>query len=117
MGSVPLRLRRGLSAVFNHLEKFGSAFEYAATMYVSRKNPACESNDSALTSTKSRHLLVVVFFLLGTCGPIIFAANLSSNRRHLPLAIYIIAEVVVLGLALFFELRGPARGEASDGFS
>lgn len=78
-------------------------------MYPSRKNSVPESNGPTLKSMKSPRPLFFVFFLLGAVGPLIYAANLSGNGHHAPLALFIIPEVVVFGFALFFGLRGRSK--------
>lgn len=78
-------------------------------MYPSRKNSAPESKGPTLTSMKSPRPLFFVFFLVVAFAPLIYAANLSGKGYHAPLALFITAEVVVLGLALFFGLRGPSK--------
>ncbi|MGC1239146.1 MAG: hypothetical protein WA860_10195 [Acidimicrobiales bacterium] len=52
-----------------------------------------------------QHPLFFVFFLHACFGPLLYAADLSSKGQDVPLGLYIIAEVVVLSLALFFGLR------------
>ena len=53
--------------------------------------------------------LFVVFLLLACGGPLLYAADLSRQGHHASLVAYVIAEVVVVSLALFFGL--PRRSE------
>ena len=53
--------------------------------------------------------LFFVFFLLACFGPLLYATDLSGKGHHVPIVLYVIGEVVVLSLALFFGLRRPRK--------
>ena len=78
-------------------------------MNPSRKDPASRSRGPTLSFANRPHPLFFVFFLIGASGPLVYAANLSGKGHHIFLAWYVIAEIVVLGLALFFGLRGHRK--------
>ena len=87
------------------LARFGPTCEYSATTYPSPKSIASGSIGPTLNSMKAPRPLFFVFFLLACFGPLLYAADLNSKGHHVPLMLYIIAEVVVVSLALFFGLR------------
>ena len=89
--------------------KFGRYCEYTAAMYPSLNNTASESTNPLLASVKSPRPLFFVFLLLGALGPVLYAADLGGTGYHAPLALFVIAEVTVWGLALFFGRRSPSR--------